>query len=102
MPIPAYGYLLSGTTVSGASDAMDCRYAFNYAYVHYAAAVSAVIRIDASFDATAWQPVLTVTATNTTGTAQVSAYYPYVRGVCTTAFSNGTGYLFYAPGLQRI
>jgi hypothetical protein len=105
--IGAFGYLLSGVTASGAgADVMDCRYAQNFAYLtYYTTSPSAVLRFDASHDGTAWLNVLTVTAVNASATAQISAHYPYTRGVVNSAFGGGgataTAYMHYAPGLQR-
>lgn len=96
------GYLLSGATVSGAGDSMDCRYTLNYAYLFLAAGNSAVLKLEASHDATGWLPVATFTAVAASGSAQISAFYPYVRGVFVTGWANSTGFMHYAPGLQRL
>lgn len=101
------GYLLSGTTASGAgggttfgSAGMDTRNAANFAYLEYASwSPSAILKLEASHDRTGWLPVMTVTATPSSGTAQISAYFPYVRGVFVTGYSTtGSAVMYYSPG----
>jgi hypothetical protein len=96
----AAGYLLSGQTGSGAGVPADTRNAANYAYVTYMAGVSAVVKLQASHDSTGWMDVATYTAVATTGTAQLAGYFPFVRATVNTAYSNGTAYLHYAPGIK--
>ena len=103
--IGANGYLLTGTTVSGAgADVMDCRYTNNFGYLTYVTySPSAILAFEASHDSTGWLRVLTVTGTPSSGTAQISAFYPYLRGVFVTGYSTtGSAIMHYAPGLQHI
>lgn len=108
-----YSFLLSGqnqasTGVGGVGTGnvvLDNRRSLNYAYVFAASTLaSAVVGIDAAHDGTAWVRALTITAVNTTAQIQVSAYYPYVRGVVVTAFgaagATGTATVFWAGGLN--
>lgn len=96
-------FLLSGqgTGVSALGAAMDARGATNFAYLEYASySPSAVLILQASKDGSGWMNVLTVTATPTTGTAQISAFYPYVRGAYSTGWSvSASANLHYSPGL---
>lgn len=106
-PIGPQDYLLSGQTTSGVGAVMDCRAALNYGFLAYwSNGPSAVIKFDASHDGTGWLPVLTVTASPTTASAQVSAFYPYVRGVVNSAFggggSTGSAFMHYSPGIGRL
>jgi len=96
------GFLLSGTTASGAGVVMDTRKTTNYGYLEYATySPSAILKLEASHDGTGWLPVITVTGTPTSGTAQISAYYPYVRGVFVTGYSTtGSAVMYYQPGLS--
>ena len=98
-------YLVSGRTQSGAGSAMDCRAFLNYAFLtYYSNSPSAVIKLEASHDTTGWLPVLTVTAVPGSGSAQISAFYPYVRGVVESAFggagSTGSAFMHYSPGFN--
>lgn len=90
-----------GTGVSAFGATLDTRYTRNFAYLEYVTySPSAVLILQASKDSTAWFPVLTVTATPTTATAQISAFYPYVRGAYSTGWSvSASANLYYAPGL---
>ena len=99
----ANGWLISGTTASGGGDPMDCRYVRNYAMLTYVThSPSAILKLQASHDATGWLDILTITGTPTTAQAQISAFYPFVRGVFSTGYSTtGSAYMHYAPGLQR-
>lgn len=94
------GYLIDTQTSSGAGNVMDTRAAANYGFIQYQATASAVIKVQASVDTTGWMDVATYTATPTTASAQLAGYYPYMRGVVNTAYSNGTAWLYYAPGLK--
>lgn len=96
------GVLLSGTTASGAGAALDLRSTRNYGYLFFATySPSAILKLEASHDRTGWLPVLTVTGTPTSGTAQISAFYPYVRGVFVTGYSTtGSANMFYQPGID--
>jgi len=93
-------WLLSGQTVSGTGNAIDTRAAANYAYVQYHATASAVVKLQASVEGNNWLDVATYTASHVTGTAQLAGYYPYMRAVMNTAYSDGTAWLFYAPGMK--
>lgn len=97
-------YLLSGqgTGVSAFGAPQDLRTTRNFGYLEYASySPSAVLILQASHDATGWMPALTVTATPTTGSAQISAFYPYVRGAYSTGWSvTASANMFYAPGLE--
>lgn len=99
-------FLLSGQTASAyGSPALDTRCMYPATYVMYVAGgSSAVLSIQASHDGTGWMPALTVTATPTTGTAQISAYYPYVRAVVNACYSaaggTGSAYLYYGGIVQ--
>jgi hypothetical protein len=99
------GFLLSGTVASGATGpAMNLRAAAAYGYLVYAVpGASAVVTLRAAHDSSGWMPVMTITATTTTGTAQLSGYMPYFGAQVNMIFSGGgaTGYpaVFYAPGL---
>lgn len=99
-------FLLSGQTASGyASPAIDTRAAYPATYIMYVAGgSSAVMTIQASHDATGWMPALTVSATTTTATAQISSYYPYVRAQINACYSaaggTGSAYLYYGVIVQ--
>lgn len=95
------GFLLSGVSASGGGRAMDCRNTMNFGYLEYVTyAPSAVLKLQVSHDSTGWMDALTVTGTPTTGTAQISAYYPYVRGVFSTGYSTtASAVMYYQPGL---
>lgn len=104
-----YSYLLSAppttTGVPVTSYIADLRRALNYSYVVYnSTSPSAVIGLDASHDGTGWLRVLTVTAVPGSGTAQISGYYPYMRGVVASAMGGGgvtgSAFLFVAAGLN--
>lgn len=102
--IGANGYLLSGTTASGGGEPMDCRFSLNYAQLTYVTySPSAILLLQESHDATGWMTIMTVTGTTTTATAQISSFYPYVRGVFSTGWSTtASAVMHYAPGIQRI
>lgn len=94
-------FLISGQTGSGTGGVIaDTRAAANYAYVTYMATASAVVKLQASHDGVGWMDVATYTAIASTGTAQLAGYFPYLRATVNTAYSDGTAYLFYAPGLK--
>lgn len=106
MPIlsnPA-GFLLSGqgTGVSAFGSPMDARATKNYGYLEYASySPSAILILQASKDGTGWMNVQTVTATPSTGTAQVAGFYPYLRGAYSTGWSTtASAYMHYSPGLD--
>lgn len=95
------GFLISGQTGSGTGGVMaDTRAAANYAYLTHMATASAVVKLQASHDGDNWMDIATYTATHATATAQLAGYYPYVRATVNTAYSNGTAWLYYAPGLK--
>lgn len=101
-------YLLNSAG-SGAGSALDTRLSLPYGFLQWCSpAQSAIITLQAAIGptaggATGWFDVLQVTATSTTGTAQTSAFYPFVRGVVNAIYSGGgtTGaaYLYFAPGM---
>jgi hypothetical protein len=98
-----YSFLLSGDNASGAGSViLDNRRSLNYGLLLYATySPSAVLSLQASHDGTGWLNVLTVTGTPTSGTAQVSAYYPYLRGVKVTGWSTtASAIMFWAGGLN--
>lgn len=96
-------FLLSGqgTGVSAFGDPMDTRTSKNYGYLEYASySPSALLILQASKDATGWVNVLTVTATPATAQAQISAYYPYLRGAYSTGWAaTASANMYYQPGL---
>ncbi len=96
-------YLLQnqGTGVGLTGSGVDYRAAKNYAFVMYQAfSPSAILALDASHDSTGWLNVMIVTALPASGTAQISAYYPYVRARVVTGYSTtGSANLFYQPGV---
>lgn len=98
------GFLLSGvgTGVAVTGTGRDMRNASNYAYLVYMThAPSAILALDVSHDNTGWMNFMTVTGTPTTGTAQISAYLPYVRARVVTGYSTtGSAYVYYAPGMK--
>lgn len=98
------GFLLSaqGTGVSAFGSPIDLRAARNYGYLEYVShANSAILILQVSHDLTGWMPFLTVTATTTTGTAQLSAFLPYVRGAYSTGWAaTASATMFYSPGLN--
>lgn len=98
----SYLLLNAGTGVAVTGTGVDMRATRNFAYMMYASySPSAILRLDASHDNTGWLTVMTVTATPTSGTAQISAYYPYVRASVVTGYSTtGSANLYYQPGLQ--
>ena len=98
-------FLLSGqgTGVSAFSTAViDARAARNYGYLEYASySPSAVLILQGSKDGTGWMNVQTVTATPTTGTAQVAGFFPYLRGAYSTGWSTtASANMYYAPGFD--
>lgn len=95
-------YLLNSTTASGGGTPMDNRAGMNFGYLVYATySPSAILAFEASHDSTGWLRVMTVTGTPSSGTAQISAYYPYVRGVFVTGYSTtGSANMYYQPGLN--
>ena len=103
--IANHNFLLSGQIASGTGNVIDSRNGTNFAYVEYASySPSAVLTLFASKDGgTARLPILTVTATPNSGTALISAYYPYVvasyvTGWSTTASAN----LWFGAGLRGV
>lgn len=100
------GYLLSGQMVSGVpGDWIDLRACAPYGYLQYATpAQSAVFTLQVSVDRVDAINALTVSASNTTGTAQISAFYPFMRAVPNAIYSGGgnTGFpvVHYTPGVK--
>ncbi len=97
---PIGDFLLSGANASAQSGAvMDCRNAANYAYVRtHVGANSALVCLQVAPDATAWMTALQFTATTVGVTAQISAFYPYVRAFVVTKWGDATAHLHYTPG----
>lgn len=101
------GAYLLNSAASGAGSAVDMRGTLPYAYIELVTlGASALIRVQASKDATGWNTIETYTATTTTATAQWSGYYPYLRGVAHLIYSGGaagtltgTPYFYLAPGV---
>lgn len=101
---PAAAYLLFSAASAGSAGWFDMRNGANYGLLAYQTpAASAILQLQASHDGNTWGNVLTVTATNTYGTAQLSGFYPFIRGVASAIYSGGgnTGYanLHYTPGI---
>lgn len=98
------GYLLSGsgTGVAITGSPADCRACQNFAYLEYASySPSAILVLQASHDGNGYLTVMTVTATPNSGTAQISAFYPFVRGIYSTGYStSASAVMFYQPGLN--
>lgn len=98
------GFLLSGvgTGVGVTGTGRDVHNAANFAYLEYASwSPSAILVLQASHDNTGWLPVMTVTATPTSGTAQISAFYPYVRAIYSTGYStSASAVMYYSPGIM--
>lgn len=105
-PIP---WLLSGVSAQVAGNALDCRGCSNFGYLYYRCSgangtgYSGIFNLEGSHDGNEWMINSTYTATATqTGTAQVAAYYPYMRVNVTKIYSGagGTGslYVHYSPG----
>lgn len=97
-------FLLSGigTGVSAFGGTIDARAARNYGYLEYASySPSAILILQGSKDGTGWMNVQTVTATPTTGTAQVAGFFPYLRGAYSTGWSTtASANMYYAPGFD--
>jgi hypothetical protein len=99
-------FLLSGISAEGTGSALDTRNAANYAYMVYmASGHSGIFNLEVSHDKTGWMIASTHTATATqTGTAQIAAFYPYVRANVVELYSaaGGTGILYahYTPGVR--
>lgn len=94
------GYLVNFTTASGASQIIDNRNGANFAFLAYGCfSPSAILKLEASYNGSGWLPVLTVTALPASGSAQISAYYPYVRGVVNASYaSTGSAWMYFVPG----
>lgn len=94
------GYLINFTTASGAQNIIDNRNGANFAFLAYGCfSPSAILKLEASHDKTGWFPVLTVTAAPASGTAQISAYYPFVRGVVNASYAaTGSAWMYFVPG----
>jgi hypothetical protein len=98
------GFLLSGvgTGVGVTGTGRDCHNAANFAYLEYASwSPSAILVLQVSHDNTGWMTFATVTATPTTGTAQISAFLPYVRAIYSTGYSvSASAVMYYSPGIM--
>lgn len=79
---PLYATLLSASA-NGTGSGFDMRGAANFAFLAWwVTANSAVFDVQASVDGQRYLSFLSVTAAaNTTGTANISAFYPWVRAV---------------------
>jgi len=79
---PLYGTLLSASA-NGTGSGFDNRGAADFGFLAWwVTGNSAVFTIQAAVDNLRYLPVLTVTAAaNTTGTAALSAYYPWLRAI---------------------
>ena len=106
--VSGFGFLLSGTAGgSGArGEILDTRAGDSYGYLYYSAAgASAIFTLQASHDRTAWMPVATFTATTGAvgGTANLSAFYPYLAVQLNALYSGAAGtasvVVHYTPGL---
>lgn len=98
---PVGRYLVDGFTASAQSGtAMDSRNTNNYHFiVHSAVGGSALVHLMVSHDNGFYFTAQTYTATTTPASAQITnAYYPYVRGLMTTRWSNATAWLHETPG----
>ena len=86
-------FLLSGKAANGVGSAFDMRGALPAAYLVYACAGnSAIFNLEASHDSTGWLTVATYTATATqTGSAQITGFFPYVRGNAVGIYSAAGG-----------
>lgn len=98
------GFLISGqgTGVSALGTPFDARNCAPYGFLLYASyAPSANLILQGSHDGTAWFPIYTVTATPTTGTAQTSGFFPYIRGAYSTGYSTtASAIMHFTPGLK--
>lgn len=99
---PREGYILGYTTASGAgsASAIDARGCLNFAYLEVGSySPSAIVKLQASRDGTGWIDILTVTALPASAQIQISAFYPFVRGVVNVSYaSTGSAYMWYAAG----
>lgn len=94
------GYIASGLIASGAGRALDTRHCRNYGYLWYVTqGDSARLAVQISHDGTAWLDHSIYTATTTSGTAQLAAFFPYIRATVTNRYGNATAYAHYSPGL---
>src|SRR3990167_5963316 len=93
-------FLLSGYSAQGTGSALDIHRFKNYGYLLYmgsaigggSGGVSSIIRLEGSHDGAGWMVDSTYTATATqTGTAQISKFYPYIRGNVLSLYSAGGG-----------
>lgn len=100
--IGPHGYIISGKRTSGAHTAMNCLATqANAMFTHWSLGNSAILKLQASPDGnTGWVDVLTVTALTTVTQVQVSAFYPYLRGVVSTGWTTYTAFAHYAPVLR--
>lgn len=96
------GFLISGALVSGGYPGVDTRNAANYGMLEVVSiAPSAIVGFDTSKDNTGWVRTLTITAIVTTAQLQISAFYPFVRGVYVTGWStSASAYMHYSPGYK--
>lgn len=99
--LPVGQHLLRSADASGQSGlVMDARNAAAFAFVHASVTNgSALLAVQAAPDATAWNTALQVTAIAAGVTAQVSAFYPFVRAHVVQRWGNATAHLHYTPGV---
>lgn len=99
---PRDGFILNYTTGSGAgsASAIDCRGCLNYSYLEVGSfSPSAIVKMQASRDGTGWLDIVTITALPASAQVQISAFYPYVRGVLNASYaSTGSAYMYLVPG----
>lgn len=89
-------WLLRGTGNGSGSvgPAFDNRAGQDVGFLYYSAeGASAIATVMASHDATAWLPVLTVTAVTGAvgGTAQIAGFYPYLAAQINALYSGAAG-----------
>lgn len=89
---------------SGAGRTYDAKMVLPYGYlVVYSPTPSAIVKLQGSHDATGWSDIAIYTAVATSGTAQTSGYFPYLRGVTHLVYSGGgntgAGWLYFAGGI---
>jgi hypothetical protein len=97
--IGAQDWLQSGVAASATGAAMDCRNCQNAAYhTYWTVGNSAVLTLEASPNGlTGWMNIATVTATTSQASAQLTTFFPFVRGGFSTGWTNATAYQHYSP-----
>lgn len=106
--VSGFGFMLSGTGAGSGQigEVLDTRRGDSFGYLYYSAAgASAILTVVASHNRTAWMPITTVTATTGVagGTANFSAFYPYLAVQINALYSGAAGtaaiQVHYTPGL---